>query len=892
MPIAPGTQLGRYEVRSKIGEGGMGEVYLARDPKIGRDVAIKVLPATFSADAERLARFEQEACAAGSLNHPNVLVVYDVGAEDGSPYVVSELLAGETLREKLSGAQLPQRRAIDYAQQIARGLAAAHERGIVHRDLKPENVFITVDGRAKILDFGLAKLTHGEASGAQTEIPTRRVDTDPGAVMGTVGYMAPEQVRGQKVDHRADIFSFGCVLYEMLAGRRAFRGESAMDTLSAILKQDPPDLSESNRNVSPALERLVLHCLEKNPAARFHSASDLAFTLDSLSTASGATTNTPAPTTETDQSVIATHARERRKWLPWIVAALFLVAAVVLAILFATRLSPAQAAARPVRLSLKTPDKAAFPAHVTVSPDGARVVFTADTAEGKRLLWVRPLDALTAQPLAGTDGATAPFWSPDSRYVGYFANGKLYKVDAAGGRPQALCDAASDRGGAWNSDGVILFGGEAGLYRVSAQGGASQLATKIDAKEEAHRWPYFLPDGRHFVFLGDAATTEDHHLRVGSLDSQESQILVSAVSRVAYAPQGYLLYVSQGALVAQPFDAKSLKLAGEPVAVAEHVAAVGNDHEFDFSVSDDGVLAYQSGGLDTQLTWFDRTGNKAGTVGEPGTYDALELAPDGRRAAVMQYDPDGRPADIWLVDLARGAKTRLTFDPHSDSYPLWSPDGNRIAFSSNRRGPSVDLFVKSANGTGEDELLLHTDEEKYPTSWTPDAQSLVFDAWHTNGKSCISLLSLTGERQSRPLLCSDAYSQQGGRLSPDGRLLAYVSNESGRWEVYVQPYPLTGEKWQISSGGGSVPTWRGDGKELYYMAYDEKLMSAEPNARGTFEGVAPRALFQTPVKLTGSGNPYAPARDGSRFLVVAAAEANNPAPMTVVLNWTADLKKN
>ncbi|MFL6227625.1 MAG: protein kinase domain-containing protein [Pyrinomonadaceae bacterium] len=884
MTITPGTRLGRYEIIAPLGEGGMGEVYRARDTQLGREVALKVLPAAVARDADRLRRFEVEAQSTSELNHPNILTIFDVGTTDSTSYIVSELLEGETLREHLNGATLSVRKAVDYAVQIARGLAAAHERGVVHRDLKPENVFVTHEGRIKILDFGLAKLVERmDGDAAQTNVPTRKIATDPGTVMGTVGYMSPEQAAGRRVDYRSDIFSFGAVLYEMLAGRRAFRGDTAIETLNAILKEDPPELSAvSNRAVPPALESVVGHCLEKKPERRFQSASDVAFALEALTAHSGSSSTTAAIAPATPARALN---RERLIWLG--VCTLLLVAAAALAF---AHFSRAQAAAHAVRLTLATPDKATAPAHLTVAPDGSRVVFIATNTEGKRLLWVRPLDALTAQPLAGTDGATAPFWSSDSRYVGYFANGKLYKVDAASGHPQVLCDAESDRGGSWNADGVILFGGEQGLYRISAQGGAAQLATKIDAKEEAHRWPYFLPDGRHFVFLADAAMTEDHHLRVGSLDSPETKILVGAVSRVAYAPPGYLLYVSQGALVAQAFDAKALKLAGDPVPVADHVAAAGGNHEFDFSVSDDGVLTYQIGSLDTQLTWFDRAGNRLGTVGEPGPYDSLDLAPDGRRAAVMQFDADGRAADVWTVDLARGARTRLTFDPHSDDNPLWSPDGSRIAFSSNRQGPNFDLFAKSASGTGEDELLLHTDEEKYAAGWTPDGQSLLFDNWHANGRACVCLLSLTGERKPRTLLCSDAFSQQDARLSPDGRFMAYESNESGRWEVYVQPYPLTGEKWQVSNGGGGFPRWRGEGRELFYMA-SGKLMSVEPDAAGKFESAAPRQLFQMPIKLAGSGSPYAPTHDGSRFLVVATAAASNPTPMVVVLNWTADLKR-
>ncbi|MFN2597248.1 MAG: protein kinase [Pyrinomonadaceae bacterium] len=887
MPVAPGTRLGRYEIIAPIGSGGMGEVYRARDTQLGREVALKILPAAVSQDADRLRRFELEAQSTSELNHPNILTVFDVGTHDGTSYIVSELLAGETLREQLDGAALSVRKATDYAQQIARGLAAAHERGVVHRDLKPENIFVTADGRIKILDFGLAKLVaRVDGDAAQTNVPTRKINTDPGTVMGTVGYMSPEQAAGRAADHRSDIFSFGAVLYEMLAGRRAFRGDTAVETLNAILKEDPQEFSTiPNRAIPPSLESLVWHCLEKKPERRFQSAGDLAYALEALSAhSSGSTSQTViAPVPATKARALS---RERLIWIG--VCALLLVAAAWLAL---AHLSRAQPVARTVRLALATPDKVTLPSRVTVSPDGSRVVFIANSPDGKRLLWVRPLDSLTPQPLAGTEDAAAPFWSPDSRFVGYFADGKLFKIDAAGGRPQALCDVGEDRGGAWSREGVILFGGLEGLYRVPAQGGTPQLATKIDPKEEAHRWPYFLPDGRHFVFLADANTTEDHHIRAGTLDSQETQILFGAVSRVAYAPPGYLLYVSQGALVAQAFDASALKIAGDPTTVAEHVAEVGVNHEFDFSVSDGGVLAYQTGNPQSQFAWFDREGKKLGTVGEPANYGDLSLSPDGRRAAFTMLDADGRYADVWLLDLARGSASRLTFDPHGDGNPVWSPDGSRIMFGSNRlSGIGFNLYEKAASGVGDEQLLLRSDAEKYATSWSRDGQTLLFENWAPKSKGAVWLLPLSGDRQPRALLQSAAFDQFQGKLSPDGRFIAYTSNESGREEIYVQPFPPTGDKWQISSGGGFAPLWNDNGRELFYITGDGKLMSAEVKAGGAFESVVPRQLFQTSLKLSLS-YAYAVAPDAQRFLVNAPVEANTPAPMIVVLDWAAGLKK-
>ena len=884
MTLASGTKLGRYEIRSQLGAGGMGEVYVARDPKINRDVAIKVLPSAVSSDAERLRRFEQEVQATGKLNHPNVLAVYDVETHDGAPYVVYELLEGETLRERLRGGAISARKAVEFALQLANGLAAAHAKGIIHRDLKPDNIFITNDGHVKILDFGLAKLVEPSANATdQSDVVTRKVTTDPGAIMGTAGYMSPEQVRGRVVDHRTDVFSFGTVLYEMLSGRRAFHRDSAIETLNAILNEDPGDLSGTNPNIAPALERVVSHCLEKNPGRRFQSATDIAFALESLSGVASFPTQ-PSVTSPSALAPSSLWTRERVMWLA--ICAVLIVIAATLAFSNFSRRQPNTHA---IQLALAIPEKITRAANVTVSPDGLRVAFIA--GEGKREIWVRSFDGTSTQPLAGTDDAVSPFWSPDSRFLGYFANGKLYKVDASGGRPQVLCDVHENRGGAWNRDGVILFAGPEGLYRVSANGGTPALATKVDPKEEAHRWPYFLPDGKHFVFLADAGTSENHHIRLGSLDSQETQILFGAITRIAYSPPGYLLYVNQGALVAQPFDSEKLKLSGDPTTIAENIAEIGENHEFDFSVSDTGVLAYQFGSRKTELMWFDRAGKKLSVLGEPDAYASIAIAPDGKRMLASMLDADGRQSDIWMIDLSKGNKSRLTFDPHSDGDAVWSPDGHRVVFTSNRGGNGHgNLYVTAANASGNDEKLLTADADDIPTSWSQDGQYILFLRW-SNGRAGIWLLPLTGAAEAKPLLQSTAFDQGAALFSPNGRFVAYTSNESGRYEVYVQTFPLSGNKWQVSSGGGGLPSWRNDGRELFYLSLDGKVMSVDVKIDGGFESGTPKELFQTDIQ-EGPWTPYAVTPDGTRFLIKEPTDTRSSTPLVVVLNWTARLKQS
>jgi Tol biopolymer transport system component len=896
MGLSAGTKLGRYEIRSKIGEGGMGEVYLARDPQLGRDVAIKVLPPSYSQDAERLHRFEQEACAASALNHPNILSIYDVGTHDGSSYIVSELLEGETLRQRLGVGGLVQRRVIDFALQIAHGLAAAHDKGIVHRDLKPDNIFITKDGRVKILDFGIAKLTQPDGNYSQTEIPTRRVDTDPGVVIGTVGYMSPEQVKGRTVDHRSDIFSFGAILYEMLSGRRAFHGESAAETMSAILKEDPPDLSETNQRISPALERLVNHCLEKNPEERFHSVSDLAFALEAIS-------GTSPVSGETMTALTALPARTRIiKHLPWMVAAALLIAFLAMLPFAIAYFRSTPARPNVVRSMIPVPENAhlLYFNQMAVSPDGQRLAFVAISAGGATTLWLRPLGAASAQPLAGTEGASFPFWSPDSRFIGFFADGKLKKIDATGGPSQTLCDAPNGRGGTWNRDDVIVFAPEINspLYRVTAAGG-ERVALPLDKsrKEKIHHFPYFLPDGHHFIYragdTGPYARDEGNGIYVGSLDSSEYKLILRADTYAVYA-SGHLLFWRDGSLMAQPFDAQSLQLSGEAVPVAEQVQMNLIEVRASFSVSENGVLVFQSGsavGTITQLFWFDRDGKRESKSGEPLFGGNPRLSPDGQRIVARLFDFQAGSTDLWLYDSTLTRKTRFTFDPAFDSNPVWSPDGSHIIWSSDRKTRlTYDIYQKDASGARNEELLYESNEVKRPSSYSADGRFLAYTSLEGPGrKGDIWVLPLTGERKPFPFIQTPQFDEAHAQFSPDGRFLAYDSDELGKRQVYVTAFPGLGGKQQVSANGGDDPVWRRDGKELFFLS-EGKLMAAEVKTNGASLEIGNVQLLFDPHAGFGLDTHYDVTPDGKRFIVATLGEGGS-APMNLVVNWTAELKQ-
>lgn len=900
MSIKEGTKLGRYEIRSLLGAGGMGEVYKARDPKINREVAVKVLPADFASNHERVERLEREAQAAGSLNHPNILGIYDIDSQDGTYFVVSELLVGEELRDRLNEGRIPLRKAIDYAQQIVSGLEAAHQRGIVHRDLKPENIFITKDDRVKILDFGLAKLREAPTDVHGSEDATKKALTDPGVVMGTVGYMSPEQVRGQAVDARSDIFSFGVILYEMLTGQRAFGGESVVEAMHSILKDDLPDLDDSTVRIPPSLEKVMRRCLEKKAEHRFHSAHDLGFALDAVA----------SPTSSSGSGLaIGAHAiRDEAiprgtNWLAsaaWVAAGILLVSTIVLAALYFRREIPHSPA---MRFQISPPEKNSFNEAFALSPNGESIVFVARSDSGDTLLWVRSLTSVEPRQLAGTEGALFPFWSPDGRSIGFFSGGKLRKVDAAGGPAQTLAEASADpRGGTWTPDGTIIFSPDtlSPLKRVAAFGGGVSDLTTLDAEagQTSHRWPSMLPDGKHLLYFGRGGPVEKQGIYAASIDSPDSKLIVPTPVTGSYTEAdgvGYLLFVREGILMAQRFDPGRLELSGEATPIVQDLLAfpgeVGPTAYSAFSAAA-GHLIYRTGDQQTtRLVWHDRSGKALETIVEPGSYHEPSLSKDDTK--VLFGRNEGANQEIYIHDLVRGNTTRLTFDPGADSTSVFSPDETFVVFSSNRNGNST-FYRKSSNGAGKEEAIFQGDAGGYPDSLSPDGKYLLYEKNAGAGnKVDIWVLPMAGDEKPYAYIEGE-FEEAHAQFSPDGRWVAYASTESGRPEVYVQSFPAGGGKWQISTTGGDQPVWSGDGKELFYISADRTLMAVTVAGGSTLDVGRPVPLFQTMVPLTGitdDRNNYAPTKDGQRFLVNTLADTANAQPLIMVLNWAVELKK-
>jgi eukaryotic-like serine/threonine-protein kinase len=891
MALVSCTRLGPYEVVAPLGAGGMGEVYKAKDTRLERTVAIKVLPQRLSASPETRQRFEREARTISQLSHPHICALYDVGREGETEYLVMEYLEGETLSERLAKGPLPLEQTLRYGQEIADALDKAHRQGIVHRDLKPGNVMLTKSG-VKLLDFGLAKaMAPPPSQSSLTALPTQQGLTQEGTILGTFQYMAPEQLEGKEADARTDIFGFGATLYEMATGRKAFSGTTQASLIGAILHTEPQPISAIEPMAPPALDRVVKTCLAKDPEDRWQSAGDVGKELKWIAEGSAAGIAAPA---------VVVSRRRTREGIAW---AGFAIAGVSAAILGAALLRSAARArdARPVRAFITVPEKSAFrflfaggpPA---LSPDGRKLVFAAESSDGKRLLWLRPLESLVAQPLVGTEGAMYPFWSPDSRFVGFFAETKVKKIDATGGPPITLCEVSEGgRGGSWNRDNTIIFAGRyTPVYQVSAAGGSPVVVTRFDParKDTTHRWPLFLPDGSRFLYLASkiGSESESNAIFLASLDGKENRLLFHASSNVAYA-SGHLLFVRERMLIAQPFDARLGRLRGEPFPIAEQLQYDPIFSRGVFSVSDNGVLAYQTGlGLaaGAELVWFDRAGKSLGSLGEPLPYLGPRLSPDGERVAVSIFDPRAGTASIWIYDIERAIKTRLTFGLELDRAPTWSRDGRRIAFA-RRRTDGSQIFVKNSDGSGTEETLLQSSADDVPADWSADGQFIAFGrAGRPGGREDIWILPLSGDRKPFPFLQSE-FNETSAHFSPDGKWLAYASDESGRFEIYVVPFPGPGGKFQISSSGGIDPSWRRDGREIFCVALDRKLMAVGVETGPAFRVGTAQALF--PTRPRAIGGVYDVSSDGQKFLVAKLTSEEASQPIALVLNWTAELRK-
>jgi serine/threonine protein kinase/Tol biopolymer transport system component len=892
MKLSQGSRIGSYEILSILGAGGMGEVYCARDTKLGREVAIKVLPSEFSSDRARLSRFEKEARSASALNHPNIITIHEIGQVDSTSYIVMELVDGKTLREILSSGPMTVHRVLEIASQIAEGLAKAHSAQIIHRDLKPENVMITKDGFVKILDFGLAKL-HQDDSQKEGSHLTTLSSTHPGLIVGTIGYMSPEQAGGDPIDFRSDQFSFGAVLYEMLTGKRAFQRNTVVNTISAILKDEPQPIDTIIPNTPGPVRWVIDRCLSKDPDGRYSSTKDLAHEIHGLRKHFS---EISTMTSGSGPAHLAVPSSKSSARVAWIIAAIAVLFAIIAGMAYLKRVPVSQPT---IRFHVSPPQGATFnfvgrdAGPVIVAPDGRRMAFVATSKEGKKQIYVRKLNSLDADALEGTEGATYPFWSGDSRFIGFFAEGKLKKIGIHGGPAQTLCDALAGRGGAWNRDGVIVFtpGIYEPLYRISANGSSLTQLTRLEKNtdELSHRWPYFLPDQRHIIYIGFKQNVADqksgHRVHITSIDGKENTIVeLNTQSQVLAALPGYLLFGRENSLLAQAFDMNKLQITGEAFPIAQQVQLYLNTGNAIFSVSQNGVLAYQQSSTPSisQLKWFDRNGKEISTLGPPGDYEDPDLSPDGKKVAINSINSQIGSTNIWYFDVLQNKQTRFTFSASFDHHAVWTPDQTKIVYDSQRRG-RANLYVKSLSGTGSEELLLESDEEKTPTCYSSDGRYLVYQSSNLKTKSDLWLLQFFGDRKPIPLIRTEN-NEVGGQISPDNKWLAYTSDESGKWEIYVTSFPKVSGKRQISTSGGTQPRWRADGKELFYLSTDRKLMSVEIKEGERFEEGEPKPLFATQSRYTGNVA-YDISADGKLFLINTIISNVQSPPLAVVLNW-------
>ncbi len=884
MSLTPGTKLGPYEIRCALGAGGMGEVYRARDLRLGRDVAIKILPAYLAASSDARRRFEREAKTISGLNHPNICTLYDVGHQDGFDFIVMECLEGESLSKRLSKGPLPLEQALKYGVQIARGLSSAHRSGVIHRDLKPGNIMLTKSG-AKILDFGLAKALPQMATDTTlTANALTSAVTEPGNIVGTYPYMSPEQVQGKDLDTRSDMFSLGAVLYEMVSGRRAFGGENGFRVASAILETEPEPITTIAPLTPANVDRVIRRCLTKDRDERWQTAQDLGSELEWISESGPQSSSAVSHTT-----------KQAPGWLLWSLCGVVGLGLIVGALIWRSRIATRQQSYFLAMLPFTVHDMAVAPNEHTIAVVGP------SNSGRTNVLWLYEVGGQEGRRLPETEGASFPFWSPDGKALAFFADGKLKRLETAGGSVQVVCDAPAGRGGTWNAEGTIVFspsgqlGG--GLFQVRATGGTPVRITLPDASrgENSHRWPVFLPDGKHFLYLAGniSGQTDADAIFAGALGSSEKRFIIKATGNAAYAQPGYLLFCRERTLYAQKFDAGKLAISGEAVPLLNDVSYLPRIMHNEYS-ADAGVLVAQRGTEVSlsKLVWRDRAGGEIGTIGKPDVYANLTLAPNGKAIGLDKTDQENQNADVWTYDLQRGSMNRLTFDPAIDAAPVWSPDGTSILFASSRAG-NFQMYIKNADGR-EDEKLLALDTsdkaDKYPSAWSPDGKHILYE--RTTEAIRLSVADLPGGTTRELLKGSD--SNKNGQFSPDGNWVAYTSNASGKWEIYVTSFPDARGKWQISNAGGTQPRWRGDGKELFYLGSDGKMMAVPLTIEGHFTSGAPVPLFQASGREQIAGSElvtYDVTKDGQRFLINTQLESAETRPMMLVLNWRGAVEK-